>query len=134
MILCMLRPALAVKQRQALVQRVRARIDAPYDEVFRWGGPAWYCSELVATALAEVGAPAAWAAPLPMSYGSAAGTPRAFETWRSYFASLGQPIPEGQPGLSPLALWRRLGKAGRPGLCLGARIEGAPSAPKEQRP
>ena len=123
--LCMLRPALTAAQGRALVLRAQARIGAPYDEVFRWGGPAWYCSELVATALAEVGAPAAWGAPLPMFYGSREVAPRAFETWRAYFATMKQPIPEGKPGISPLALWRRLGREGRPGLCLGSPLAGA---------
>jgi hypothetical protein len=122
---CVLRTTLDLPTRRALVARALARLGAPYDGAFAWGDGAWYCSELVAHALAEVGAPAAWTEPLPMAYGSPEATPAAHATWRAYFAERGEPVPEARPGLSPLALWVRISRDGARSTCFGASMKAA---------
>lgn len=92
--------------RRKAATAARARLGAPYDDRFAWGGKAVYCAELVALAYAEAGAPEELVAPLPMTY---AGRDGAVSTvWLEYFAKLGHPIPSGEPGLSPLALYVRV--------------------------
>jgi len=93
-----------VRSKAALA--ARTRLGAPYDERFTWGGEALYCSELVAWAYQQAGAPSELVAPLPMSF---TGTDGAIGTvWLETFAKLGAPIPSGEPGLSPLALFLRV--------------------------
>jgi hypothetical protein len=84
----------------------RGWLGAPYDERFVWGGKAFYCSELVARAYVEAGAPEALFAPLPMTYAGRDGA--VSPVWLAYFEKLGAPIPSGEPGLSPLAIFLRL--------------------------
>jgi hypothetical protein len=84
----------------------RAWVGAPYDERFAWGGKAFYCSELVARAYADAGAPEELFAPLPMTFVGRNGA--VSPVWLLQFEKLGAPIPSGDPGLSPLALFLRL--------------------------
>ena len=94
----------AVRSRAA--DAVRAWAGAPYDERYAWGGKAFYCSELVARAYTEAGAPEPLFAPLPMTFVGQNGA--VSPVWLLQFEKLGVPIPSGEPGLSPLALWLRL--------------------------
>jgi hypothetical protein len=94
----------AVRAQAATVARGWA--GAPYDDRFAWGGKAFYCAELVARAYVEAGAPEALFAPLPMAYTGRNGA--VSPVWLLHFEKLGVPIPSGEPGLSPLALYLRL--------------------------
>lgn len=93
--------------RARAVTQARRFLGAPYDELFSWGGEAHYCAELVARAYLAAGAPEADLAPLPMRFGDPETTPAAHATWRRWFEARGHAVPEGEPGLSPLALWLR---------------------------
>jgi hypothetical protein len=93
--------------RARAVAEARRHLGAPYDELFVWGGEAHYCAELVARAYQAAGAPEADFAPLPMRFGDPEATPSAHATWRRWFEARDHPVPESEPGLSPLALWLR---------------------------
>ena len=83
----------------AAAARVRALEGRPFDDRFDWGGPGMYCAKLISEAFAGSG----FFAPSPMYFGEEGSQAR--EVWKAYFAARGRPIPDGQPGASPLGLF-----------------------------
>ncbi len=76
------------------------RVGRPYDEVFLMGDDAHYCSELLYEAFAEANAGTPVFSLAPMTFvDPKTGQPA--QAWKTYFARLGKPIPEGAPGLNP---------------------------------
>jgi hypothetical protein len=78
----------------------------PYDDRFSWDGKAMYCAKLIARAFVTAGAPEHLFAPVPMHFGDPGSA--LWKKWKKYFDDLGAEIPEGMPGLNPLALYMRL--------------------------
>lgn len=77
----------------------RQQLGKPYDRTYVLRGDAYYCSELVWDSFKGV------FEPQPMTFKD----PRSGETlpaWTEYFAKLGVPIPEGEPGVNPAAMSR----------------------------
>ena len=75
----------------------------PYDQTFRPGNEALYCSELVYECYRDsTGAPIFTA--IPMTFKGADGAMVPY--WVSHYAALGVAIPEGEPGTNPNDLSR----------------------------
>ncbi|MFA6028479.1 MAG: YiiX/YebB-like N1pC/P60 family cysteine hydrolase [Elusimicrobiota bacterium] len=71
----------------------------PFGTDLSWESRELYCSKLIAVLFAGTGL----FAPRPMHFGREGTPERAF--WEEHFSRLGLPVPEGQPGLSPLGLY-----------------------------
>jgi hypothetical protein len=102
-----LSPAARASGRAALA-RVQALSGTPYDDRFAWDGPGTYCAKLISAGFAAAGD----FRPQPMFYGRAGSRARAF--WTAYFAARGLPVPDGEPGVSPLGIYLE----GRTGIFL----------------
>lgn len=78
----------------------RSFLGRPYDDVFAMDNSAFYCSELLHESfrIANNGSPLFVLAPMTFKDPS---TTQTFPAWTAYYADLGAPIPEGQPGLNP---------------------------------
>ncbi len=72
----------------------------PYDKVFDMHNDAYYCSELIYECFrhANGGIPIFDLGPMTFVDPD---TQETFPAWKTYFAELGVPIPEGKPGLNP---------------------------------
>jgi hypothetical protein len=87
----------------AAVARAARLLGTPYDDEFLLDNRRLYCSELVYEAFraANGGRPVF---PLsPMRFGSPGSSAR--RTWEDYYRRRGSPVPDGQPGLSPLGIY-----------------------------
>jgi hypothetical protein len=77
------------------------RIDAPYDEIFLWDDNSYYCSELVYKMFSSQGL-SKDAIPFlthPMTFNDSTGNP--MPSWKTYYKTRNQPIPEGIEGTNP---------------------------------
>ncbi len=77
----------------------------PYDKVFVAENDAYYCSELVYEIFRRANKNVALFAVQPMTFKDP-GTGRTDPVWEQYFAGLGVPVPEGEPGINPGAISR----------------------------
>jgi len=77
----------------------------PYDKVFAAENDAYYCSELVYEVFRRANEDVALFAMQPMTFADP-GTGRTDPVWEQYFAGLGVPVPEGEPGINPGAISR----------------------------
>lgn len=102
------------ERHQGVAQRALGQLEQllgqPYDDAFLPDNGRFYCSELIYEAFrrAQRGVPLFTL--LPMTFGATGSPERA--VWERYYATLGLPVPEGKPGLSPLGIYlaaRRLG-------------------------
>lgn len=75
----------------------------PYDDAFMPGDSALYCSELVYECYSFKGRLAFTLEPMTFKSSRTGST---YPAWTAYYASLGQPIPEGLPGINPCAISR----------------------------
>jgi hypothetical protein len=83
-----------------VLKEARALKGKPYDRVFSIDNEAYYCSELIYEIFLRVNSNNPVFKLQPMTFKE----PDAREfhpAWESYFAELGAPIPEGQPGINP---------------------------------
>ncbi len=87
-------PVPALDERAA--EAARRRLGIPYDDDFLAGNGRLYCSELVHEATGRF-------RPRPMVFGRPGSPARA--TWERHFRGRGRPVPEGEPGLSPLGIY-----------------------------
>jgi hypothetical protein len=83
----------ALKEAHALKGR-------PYDRVFSIDNEAYYCSELIYEIFLRVNNNNPVFKLQPMTF-KEPDTREFHPAWESYFAELGIPIPEGQPGINP---------------------------------
>lgn len=81
------------------IESAESRLGKPYDEVFDIQNDSYYCSELIYFAFKEASGEEIFKLE-PMTFCDPA-TKKTFGVWEEYYKSLGQPIPEGQPGLNP---------------------------------
>jgi hypothetical protein len=72
----------------------------PYDSVFAMGNDSFYCSELIYEAFREANGGTSVFPLAPMTFKDP-DTHTTFPAWTDYYAKLGKPIPEGEPGLNP---------------------------------
>ena len=94
-----MRPAYARLLPEAVAAALELR-GRPYDRVFAVDNDAYYCSELICEAFRRANGGRLVFSLAPMTFiDPATGFP--FDAWTTYFADLGIPIPEGQPGLNP---------------------------------
>lgn len=81
------------------IAHAREKLGRPYDHVFAMEDDAYYCSELLYASFHTANG-----APIfdlnPMTFKDPA-TNETFAPWAAYYADLGVPIPEGEPGLNP---------------------------------
>ncbi len=85
-------------KRAEAVRRALVYSRSAYDDSFVMGDDRWYCSELVHQAYRdEAGNPIFATEPMTFKTPSGEFAP----AWLAYFAKLGLPIPEGQPGINP---------------------------------
>lgn len=78
----------------------RSFLGRPYDTVFAMDDSAFYCSELLYESFRVANRGEAIFTLFPMTFIDPA-TGATFPAWTSYYADLGAPIPEGEPGLNP---------------------------------
>ncbi|WP_233269882.1 YiiX/YebB-like N1pC/P60 family cysteine hydrolase [Polaribacter sp. L3A8] len=77
------------------------RINTPYDEIFLWDDNSYYCSELVYKMFSSQDLPKD-AIPFlthPMTFNDSTGNP--MPSWKAYYKTRNQPIPEGIEGTNP---------------------------------
>jgi hypothetical protein len=77
------------------------RIDTPYDDIFLWDDNSYYCSELVYKMFSSQDLPKD-AIPFlthPMTFNDSTGNP--MPSWKTYYKTRNQPIPEGIEGTNP---------------------------------
>lgn len=72
----------------------------PYDRVFDIDNDKYYCSELVYIIFRQANGGQAVFELQPMTFRDQQ-TGKTLKTWEDYFARLGEPIPEGKPGINP---------------------------------
>lgn len=78
----------------------RACLGRPYDSVYEMDPDAYYCSELVYDAFHEASGGTLRFEVAPMTFNDPA-TGEPFPAWVAYYAELGVPIPEREPGINP---------------------------------
>jgi Permuted papain-like amidase enzyme, YaeF/YiiX, C92 family len=83
-----------------VLQAARRRLGKPYDEAFAVDNDKYYCSELLYEGFVEANDGRPVFELQPMTFRDPK-TGKTAHVWQSYFEELGQPIPEGQPGLNP---------------------------------
>lgn len=86
----------------------RAFLGRPYDTVFVMDNAAFYCSELIHEAYRAANAGRPLFELAPMTFSDPA-TGQVFPAWKEYFADMGRPVPEGEPGLNPGGMSRSPG-------------------------
>lgn len=81
------------------------QLGKPYDDAFIYGNDKFYCSELIYDAFkaANQGEPVFELEPMTFKK---PGSDDFFPVWVDYYARLGLPIPEGEPGCNPGGLSR----------------------------
>lgn len=77
----------------------------PYDKLFAADNDAYCCSELVYEAFRRANKGTPLFVLQPMTFKDP-GTGRTEPAWEQYFAELGAPVPEGEPGINPGAISR----------------------------
>lgn len=82
------------------IKEARALKGKPYDRVFSIDNEAYYCSELIYEIFLRVNNNNPVFKLQPMTF-KEPDTREFHPAWESYFAELGAPIPEGQPGINP---------------------------------
>ncbi|MDO8644115.1 MAG: YiiX/YebB-like N1pC/P60 family cysteine hydrolase [bacterium] len=96
---------LTPKQREDLAAFAKKELGTPYDEDFQINNKKYYCSELVLEAFMKVSDNQSLSY-LSMYYGDLTDPEdRSAQIWKEYFTEKGQPVPSGQPGISPLAIY-----------------------------
>ena len=77
------------------------RINTPYDEIFLWDDNSYYCSELVYKMFSSQDLPKDSIPFLthPMTFNDSTGNP--MHSWKKYYETRNQPIPEGIEGTNP---------------------------------
>ncbi|WP_232457079.1 YiiX/YebB-like N1pC/P60 family cysteine hydrolase [Polaribacter sp. SA4-12] len=77
------------------------RIDTPYDEIFLWDDNSYYCSELVYKMFSsqDLSKDAIPFLTHPMTFNDSTGNP--MPSWKAYYKTRNQPIPEGIEGTNP---------------------------------
>ena len=83
----------AIKEAVALKGR-------PYDKVFAFDNGAYYCSELIYEIFRRANKDTPIFKAQPMTFKDP-DTNRTQPAWGQYFAELGVPVPEGEPGINP---------------------------------
>ncbi len=76
------------------------RIGKAYDEIFDINNDKYYCSELIYLAFKEANNDQPVFQLQPMTFNDP-DTNQPFPVWVDYYNNLGEPIPEGEPGLNP---------------------------------
>ena len=92
---------------EAAVNSAFGRIGKPYDEIFDLQNDKYYCSELIYFAFKEANNDQALFQLQPMTFNDP-DTQKPFPVWVVYYKNLGEPIPEGQPGLNPGGISRSI--------------------------
>lgn len=82
------------------IEQIAALKGKPYDAVFDIENDKYYCSELIYTGFKEANGGKEFFGLDPMTFVDP-DTGKLFPVWQSYFKELGEPVPEGQPGLNP---------------------------------
>lgn len=77
------------------------RIDTPYDEIFLWDDNSYYCSELVYKMFSsqDLSKDEIPFLTHPMTFNDSTGSP--MPSWKAYYKTRNQPIPEGIEGTNP---------------------------------
>jgi hypothetical protein len=82
------------------IAHARTLLGRPYDRVFAIDNDAYYCSELLYEAFRDANDGTPVFELQPMTFKDPA-TDATFPAWATYYAELGDDIPEGKPGLNP---------------------------------
>jgi len=82
------------------VKEALALQNKPYDPVYDITDDAYYCSEMIYEAFRRANQSTPFFAAAPMTFVDP-DTHQTFPVWETYFADLGVPIPEGEPGINP---------------------------------
>ena len=77
-----------------------SRLNKAYDDIFDINNDKYYCSELIYFAFKEANKGQAVFELQPMTFKDPE-TKQPFPIWVDYYEKLGEPIPEGEPGLNP---------------------------------
>ncbi|WP_220417403.1 YiiX/YebB-like N1pC/P60 family cysteine hydrolase [Dyadobacter frigoris] len=72
----------------------------PYDDEFIYNNKKYYCSELIYDAFKKANAGKDFFTLQPMTF-KQPGSDQFFPVWIQYYAKLGIPIPESEPGINP---------------------------------
>ena len=84
----------------AAVDSAYMRMGKPYDKIFDIENDKYYCSELIYLAFKEANNGQPFFQLQAMTFNDP-DTQEPFPIWVDYYEKLGEPIPEGQPGLNP---------------------------------
>lgn len=76
------------------------QIGIPYDDEYVYDNGSYYCSELIYDAFKNANRGNPFFDLAPMTYVQP-GTKDFFPAWVEYYATIGKPIPEGEPGCNP---------------------------------
>jgi len=98
----------------------------PYDKVFAFDNGAYYCSELIYEIFRRANKNTPIFEAQPMTFKDP-DTDRTHPAWGQYFAELGVPVPEGEPGINP-------GGISRSDALTIFRVYGVPSLSRLSRP
>jgi hypothetical protein len=89
----------------ALQKNALQFLGRPYDIYFELDNAGMYCSELIYEAAKALDTQQPLFALAPMTFRDPA-TGETFPPWAEYYRKLGQPVPEGKPGINPGLLSR----------------------------